>query len=71
MQRRFEFVEGSSAKFWSVAVTGPNVVIRFGRLGADGQSQTKPFANEAAAQQHADQLIRRKLAKGYRETATV
>jgi len=68
-QRRFELVEGSSAKFWEVRVDGANVIVRYGRLGTQGQSQTKSLADAAAAAKHADKLIAEKTAKGYRETA--
>lgn len=71
MTRRFEFVGGSSAKFWEVQVSGSDVAVRFGRLGTQGQSQTKSFADPAAAQRHADKLIGEKTAKGYAETAVV
>ncbi len=69
MTRRFEFVGGTSAKFWEVAVSGGDVTVRYGRLGTQGQSQTKTFGDPAAAQRHADKLIREKTGKGYCETA--
>lgn len=67
--RRFELVEGSSAKFWEVARAGRAVTVRYGRIGSDGQSKTKELADEAAAARHAEDLIREKVAKGYAETA--
>ncbi|MGE3407558.1 MAG: WGR domain-containing protein [Pirellulales bacterium] len=69
MHRRFEFVGGSSAKFWEVSVAGSHVTVRFGRIGADGQTQTKYLANDQQAQQHAEKLVSQKLAKGYVEYA--
>jgi len=33
MARRFEFVEGSSAKFWEVSVQGSTLTVVFGKLG--------------------------------------
>ena len=69
MKRRFEFVGGSSAKFWKVAVTDCEVSVTFGRIGTDGQTQSKNFPNPAAAQQHAGKLIQQKLGKGYVERA--
>jgi DNA ligase-1 len=35
--RRFEFVGGTSAKFWEVSMEGSDVTVRFGRLGTVGQ----------------------------------
>jgi predicted DNA-binding WGR domain protein len=66
-KRRFEFVQGSSNKFWEIAITGPNVAVRFGRIGSSGQSETKSFADPAAALRHADKKIAEKLNKGYVE----
>lgn len=63
--RRFEFTEGNSAKFWEIAVRGAEVTVRFGRIGSQGQIQVKSFPDAAAAQKHADKLIREKTDKGY------
>ncbi len=68
MKRHFEFVGGSSAKFWEVAVAGCAVTVCFGRIGTAGQEQTKTLADAAAAQQHANTLIAAKIKKGYLET---
>ena len=68
--RRFEFVGGSSAKFWEIRVDGKEVSVCFGRIGTAGQSQTKSLPTEAKATEHAEKLIRAKLAKGYKEVGT-
>jgi DNA ligase-1 len=65
--RRFEFSEGSSNKFWEMTVDGTEVTVRFGRIGAIGQTSSQSFADGAAAQNHAQKLIKQKLAKGYHE----
>jgi len=65
--RRFEFVEGKSAKFWEISRDGCDVTVRFGRIGADGQTQTKTFADEAEAEAHLDKLVEQKTDKGYTE----
>jgi predicted DNA-binding WGR domain protein len=67
MKRRFEFVGGNSAKFWEVTVTRATVTICYGRLGSNGQAQTKTFGDGATAQKYADKLIQQKLGKGYVE----
>ena len=69
MTRRFEFVAGTSAKFYEVVVTGSSVTVRYGRMGTEGQTLTKSLADTASAQRHADRLIATKLAKGYCECA--
>ena len=65
--RRLEYTEGGSSKFWEVAVSGAEVTVRFGRIGANGQTQTNALADEAAAVQHAAKLVAEKLDKGYVE----
>jgi DNA ligase-1 len=65
--RRFEFVEGKANKFWEVIVRGAEVTVRYGRIGSQGQTNTKSFADEAAARQHADKLVAEKTGKGYQE----
>jgi DNA ligase-1 len=66
--RRFEFVEGKASKFWEIAVNGCDVTVNYGRIGAAGRTQTKTFADPAAAQVHAAKLIEEKTNKGYQET---
>lgn len=66
-KRRFEFVAGASNKFWEIAVSGREHTIRFGRIGTNGQSQTKEFPTEAAAAKDAERLIAEKTRKGYCE----
>ena len=68
--RRFEMVEGTSSKFWEIALEGASFTVRFGRIGTDGQTQAKPFASPAAAQAENDKLVAEKLKKGYREVST-
>ena len=70
MTRHFEFVAGTSQKFWEITVAGSEVTVCFGRLGTKGQTQTKSLADSAAADKHAQKLIAEKLAKGYQETTT-
>jgi predicted DNA-binding WGR domain protein len=65
--RRFERVEGKSKKFWEVEVAGSSLTVRFGRIGAKGQTQTKSFAAPAAAEKERDKLVGEKTRKGYVE----
>jgi predicted DNA-binding WGR domain protein len=66
--RRFELVEGKSSKFWEVDTQGNTLTTRFGRIGTNGQTQTKEFADNAAADKEQNKLIREKTGKGYTET---
>ncbi len=65
--RHFEFIAGSSRKFWEIALSANSFTVRFGRIGTAGQSQTKTFADEAKAKREAESLIAEKVKKGYLE----
>jgi predicted DNA-binding WGR domain protein len=67
--RRFEFKDGKSNKFWEIQVEGDSHTVRYGKIGTDGQVQTKTFASDAKAQADADKLIASKTKKGYVEVA--
>jgi predicted DNA-binding WGR domain protein len=69
-KRHFEYVGGSSAKFWEVSNSGAEVTVRFGRIGTDGQTHTKTLPDAGAAATHAEKLISQKTAKGYQEVAS-
>lgn len=66
-KRRFEFVEGTSDKFWEIEQKANEITVRFGRNGTNGQSEQKTFADEAAATKHAEARIAGKVKKGYIE----
>lgn len=67
LQRRLEYVQGASAKFWEISVSGLVQTTRFGRLGSAGQTQTKTCLTPAIAERDALRQIEKKLAKGYQE----
>jgi predicted DNA-binding WGR domain protein len=67
ISRYLEYRDGSSHKFWEIKVAGNQHTVRFGRIGADGQSKTKSFDDASGAERDALRLIREKLAKGYVE----
>ncbi len=68
MKRYFEFVDDKSSKFWEIAQNGTDVTVRFGKIGTNGQTQTKSFADADAATKHAEKLVEEKTGKGYKET---
>lgn len=68
--RRFEFVGGSSAKFWMAEVDGTTFTIVFGRLGTDGQRKEKEFDDEEEAEAELEKKINEKLKEGYVEVAS-
>jgi predicted DNA-binding WGR domain protein len=65
--RYFEFVEGSSSKFWSIELHGSDVTVRYGRIGTNGQEKTKSFPSQSAAQKYYDEIVAEKVEKGYQE----
>ena len=62
---RYELVEGSSRKFWEITLDGTSLTTQWGRIGTDGQSTTKHFADARTAQKEHDALVREKVAKGH------
>jgi predicted DNA-binding WGR domain protein/very-short-patch-repair endonuclease len=67
LKRYFEIVDKKSSKFWEIAQSGNTIVVRFGRIGTNGQTQIKVFADPALAQKTAQRLIAEKERKGYEE----
>jgi DNA ligase-1 len=69
-KRYFEYVEGTSSKFWEVWVTDGRVTTRWGRIGSAGTMTIKDYPDEAAARKAMDKLIAEKVGKGYDEKAS-
>jgi predicted DNA-binding WGR domain protein len=66
-KRYFEFVEGTSSKFWEIKVEGNQFFTRYGKIGTDGQMTQKDWPSNDKAQAEADKLIAEKTRKGYVE----
>jgi predicted DNA-binding WGR domain protein len=67
--RRFEFVQGTSAKFWMAGVEDSTFVVVYGRLGTAGQRKDKAFPSPEAAAKELEKKIAEKLREGYHEVA--
>ncbi|MCP3164522.1 WGR domain-containing protein [Myxococcus qinghaiensis] len=65
--RRFEFVEGTSSKFWQPEVQGNSFIVTFGRIGTAGQRKEKAFPDAAAAEREYEKKVAEKVREGYRE----
>jgi len=65
--RYFEFHDDKSDKFWEISIDDLDVTVRFGKVGTQGQTQVKSFADAAAVQKHVGTLVREKTGKGYVE----
>jgi predicted DNA-binding WGR domain protein len=67
--RRFEFVEGSSSKFWSPELQGSTFIVTYGRIGTAGQRKEKAFPDEESARREYDKKVAEKLREGYQEVS--
>ncbi len=67
MKAELIYQDHNSNKFWRITVTGNEHTVTYGRVGANGTSKTKVFADEAKALKDAQKLIRVKKGKGYIE----
>ncbi|MBL8923640.1 MAG: WGR domain-containing protein [Myxococcaceae bacterium] len=65
--RYFEFVEGSSSKFWEIRVEGSSFFTRYGKIGTEGQVTQKDYDSEDKAKAEAAKLVAEKTKKGYVE----
>lgn len=66
--RRFEYIQGNTAKFWEVARRGSTLTVRSGRIGGTAKEpRTKQLDDYMAAEREFDRLIRDKLRRGYVE----
>lgn len=68
-KRYFEFVDGSSSKFWEIWTEGSKVFSRYGKIGTGGQTTLKDEGSDDKAQKLHDKLVREKTGKGYAEKA--
>lgn len=66
-KRYFEFVEGTSSKFWEVWTEGNEVVTQWGKIGTEGRETRKAFPDAAKTQKEYDKLVAEKTGKGYVE----
>lgn len=67
MKRLFHFQDGKSDKFWEIERSGNSFTVRFGKIGTNGQSQTKEFEDAEKTEKEYNKLVAEKLKKGYVE----
>jgi predicted DNA-binding WGR domain protein len=70
MARRFEIDEGNSPQFWECDTAGTTVWVRWGKIGATGQTQIKTHKSAAAAWRTLEELVAQRLKIGYREVTS-
>jgi predicted DNA-binding WGR domain protein len=62
---RLVFHEGASHKFWDARCDGKKLIVRFGKVGTEGQEQEKAFPTAAAASAELAKREGEKRAAGY------
>ncbi|EHH6469903.1 WGR and DUF4132 domain-containing protein [Escherichia coli] len=67
--RHFIYQDEKSHKFWAVKQQGNELHISWGKVGTNGQSQVKSFADAVAAEKAELKLIAEKVKEGYVEQA--
>ena len=65
--RYLEFKDAHSNKFWEVSVNYSIVIVRYGKLGTDGQVLSKILDSPEEAEEYAKKQVAGKLKKGYQE----
>ena len=65
MKIYLQYQDANSKKFWELQLTGKSFTVRYGRIGAAGQSKTKTFDSKAEAKAAAEALVASKRKKGY------
>lgn len=66
-KRYFEFRDEKSSKFWEIEIKGKSFLVRYGRIGTNGQTNEKKFKTTEKANAEAEKVINSKLKKGYQE----
>jgi predicted DNA-binding WGR domain protein len=61
----FRFKQGTSDKFWKIAVAGNEVTVAYGRFGSKGNVLVKNYDTAERAQREAQKLKAEKIDKGY------
>ncbi len=67
MRHYLEYSDRSSAKFWEIRNEGKFFTVRWGKIGAEGQTKTNEFTSAEEARKEAEKLLVEKLKKGYTE----
>ncbi|PRQ05485.1 WGR domain-containing protein [Enhygromyxa salina] len=67
--RRLEYKDAKSHKFWELDIEGDAYTVRYGKVGTDGQTQTKTCASAEKAESEGTKKLESKIKKGYAEVA--
>lgn len=64
MHHYLEFEDEKSSKYWEISSAEKSFTVRYGKIGTNGQTQTKEFSTVEEA---AEKILKEKLNKGYIE----
>jgi predicted DNA-binding WGR domain protein len=67
MHHYLEFKDDKSSKFWEITSFEKSFTVRYGKIGTNGQTQTKEFSSVEEAEKAAEIILKEKLNKGYIE----
>ena len=62
---RLEFSKGTSHKFWEMKIEGCTTIVTYGKIGTEGQTDTKVHSNQDTAKKFALKIQAEKEKKGY------
>jgi predicted DNA-binding WGR domain protein len=58
---------GHTAKYWEITLVGKKVIVRYGKIGTDGQLSPKEFESKEEAEAFVAKKIKEKTKEGYIE----
>ena len=61
----YEFVKGTSNKFWEITIKGNTFITRYGRIGTEGRKSVKEWESSEVANEQATKIRTSKEKKGY------
>jgi predicted DNA-binding WGR domain protein len=65
MKQYFINQTGDSNKFWTIQQTLNSYIVEWGKIGTEGRTNNKGFANEEECKNEVAKLIKEKTSKGY------
>lgn len=67
MKHNLIYNDDKSSKFWQIEVSNTSFTVTYGKIGTNGQSSTKEFADTITCEKEANKLLAEKIKKGYGE----
>lgn len=68
MKHQLIYQDATSNKFWNIEAAGNTFTVTYGKIGTNGQTQTKSFDTEEKCLKEAQKLLSEKLKKGYQSS---